>query len=245
MPGMVFSQRTRSSPRAFSLNWRFCFSISRPYWSIKRQHTLTDSRGPGPAASPASATAVPPGRTHRSPARALPADAAPRVPDSSIGSSAVPAWPAAAPVAAAPALLGPPSTTRAADRSATDAPASPSPPGRSSAWPKLWLSLAADAPAPTASPLVPPPRETLARSRRLPPPPAPPVPETAESSGATPPPHCSPLPPAPFSLLLPRPSCNKIFDEDLRQRGSSGASFRACASSTYPTLGGTLRFHYI
>ncbi len=46
-------------------------------------------------------------------------------------------------------------------------------------------------------------------------------------------------PPAQFCLLLPSPSCNKISGEDLRQRGSSRASFRACASSTYSTLGGT------
>src|ERR1700692_150209 len=40
-------------------------------------------------------------------------------------------------------------------------------------------------------------------------------------------------------LLPPAPSCNKISGEDLRLRGSSRASFRACASSTYSTLGGT------
>src|SRR5881398_1679931 len=42
------------------------------------------------------------------------------------------------------------------------------------------------------------------------------------------------------SLLFLTPSCNRISGEDLRQRGSSCASFRACASSTYSTLGGTL-----
>src|SRR5678810_1195631 len=46
-------------------------------------------------------------------------------------------------------------------------------------------------------------------------------------------------PPAESCLLLPTPSCNKISGEDLRQRGSARASFRACASSTYSTLGGT------
>src|ERR1019366_8973091 len=49
----------------------------------------------------------------------------------------------------------------------------------------------------------------------------------------------SPVPPVQSCLLLPAPSCNRISGEDLRQRGSSRASFRACASSTYSTLGGT------
>ena len=53
-------------------------------------------------------------------------------------------------------------------------------------------------------------------------------------------PFCSsPAPPARSCLLHPAPSCNKISDEDLLLRGSSRASFRACASSTYSTLGGT------
>src|SRR6476660_7066928 len=42
-----------------------------------------------------------------------------------------------------------------------------------------------------------------------------------------------------------RQSCNKISGEDLRQRGSSRASFRACASSTYSILGGTLFLVFI
>src|SRR5208282_4736709 len=63
--------------------------------------------------------------------------------------------------------------------------------------------------------------------------------ETAGNICARPPAHWSPVPPAASCLLLPTPSCNKISGEDLRQRGSSRASFRACASSTYSTLGGT------
>ncbi len=63
--------------------------------------------------------------------------------------------------------------------------------------------------------------------------------EIAENTCAAPASRCSPFPPAKSSLLLLTPSCNKISGEDLRQRGSSRASFRACPSSTYPTLGGT------
>src|SRR5206468_8593232 len=98
---------------------------------------------------------------------------------------------------------------------------------------------AADGPTPAALPLVPPLREMPARSRKPPPPPPPPARETAENTVARPASHCSPAPPVGSCLLLPPPSCNRISGEDLRQRGSSRASFRACASSTYSTLGGT------
>ena len=116
---------------------------------------------------------------------------------------------------------------------------SPNLPGRSSAW--HWQSPlpAADVPTPAALPLVPPLREMPARSRKPPPPPPPPARETAENTVARPASHCSPAPPVGSCLLLPPPSCNRISGEDLRQRGSSRASFRACASSTYSTLGGT------
>src|SRR3984957_6321563 len=91
--------------------------------------------------------------------------------------------------------------------------------------------------APAASPPVPPPRDAPAKSHR--PPPPPPARETARNTCAMPASRRSPGPPVRFSLLLPAPSCNKISGEDLRQRGSSRASFRTCASSTYSTLGGT------
>src|SRR2546430_2705932 len=112
-------------------------------------------------------------------------------------------------------------------------------PVRSSVWPRQSPSPAADAPAPTASPPALPPRETPARSRTPPPPPPLPAPETAENTAAKPASRSSPAPPVKSSLLLPAPSCNKISGEDLLQRGSSRASFRACASSTYSTLGVT------
>ena len=69
--------------------------------------------------------------------------------------------------------------------------------------------------------------------------PARPAHETAENTAAVPASRWSPVPPVQSCLLLPAPSCNRISGEDLRQRGSSRASFRACASSTYSTLGGT------
>src|SRR6266480_4238363 len=81
--------------------------------------------------------------------------------------------------------------------------------------------------------------ERPARSRTPPPPPAPPFPGIAENTCAAPVSRSSPDPPAQSCLLLPSRLCNKISGEDLRQRGSSRASFRACASSTYSTLGGT------
>src|ERR1019366_7050808 len=194
---------------------------------------------PSPAASAQPATAVPACRTNPSPANAAPADAAPHAPGSSAASDAAPASPATAPAAAAPASPGPPSTTPATSRSAANAPASPNPPGRSSASPRQSPSPAADAPAPTARLPVPPLRETPARSRTPPPPPARPAHETAENTAAVPASRWSPVPPVQSCLLLPAPSCNRISGEDLRQRGSSRASFRACASSTYSTLGGT------
>src|SRR5208282_4470897 len=159
--------------------------------------------------------------------------------DSSTASAAAPASSANAPAAAAPASPGPPSTPRATNRNATDAPAFESPPDRSSTSPKRSPSPAADAPAPTVSPPARPPRETPARSRTPPPPLGLPGRETAGNICARPPAHWSPVPLAASCLLLPTPSCNKISGEDLRQRGSSRASFRACASSTYSTLGGT------
>src|SRR5208282_57718 len=100
-------------------------------------------------------------------------------------------------------------------------------------------SPVADAPAPIASPPAPPPRETPARTRTPPPPPAPLGRGTAKNICAAPAFRCSPAPPVRFCLLLPAPSCNRISGEDLRQRGSSRASFRACASRTYSSLGGT------
>src|SRR6478752_10004790 len=84
-----------------------------------------------------------------------------------------------------------------------------------------------------------------ARSRMPPLPPVLPSPETAENTAAAPASRWSLPPPAESCLLLPTPSCNKISGEDLRQRGSSRASFRACASSTYSTLGGTLFLVFI
>src|SRR5271156_4425090 len=76
-------------------------------------------------------------------------------------------------------------------------------------------------------------------------PPALPARETADNIAAAPASRSSPAPPVKSSLLLPKPSCNKISGEDLRLRGSSRASFRACASSTYSTLGGTPFFVFI
>src|ERR1019366_6231374 len=141
------------------------------------------------------------------------------------------------PANAAPADAAPhaPGSSAASDA----APASPNLPGRSSASPRQSPSPAADAPAPTARLPVPPLRETPARSRTPPPPPARPAHETAENTAAVPASRWSPVPPVQSCLLLPAPSCNRISGEDLRQRGSSRASFRACASSTYSTLGGT------
>src|SRR5258708_18106 len=138
-----------------------------------------------------------------------------------------------------------PSTTPAISRSAAGAPGSPNPPGRSSTSPTQSPSPAADAPAPAASPPAPPPRETPARSPPLLPPPAPLFHETAENTCAVPASRSSLAHSGRFCLLLPAPSCNRISGEDLRQRGSSRASFRACASSTYSTLGGTPVFVFI
>src|SRR5271169_720711 len=202
--------------------------------------TRSPTPAPAPATSLPPATAVPVCRINPSPA-----DAAPHAPGSSAASDAAPASPATAPAAAAPASPGPPSTTPATNRNAANAPASPNPPDRSSTSPTRSLSPVADAPAPIAPPPAPPLRETPARSRTPPPPPALASPETAENTCPAPPSRWSPAPPAKSCLLLPAPSCNKISGEDLLQRGSSRASFRACASSTYSTLGGTLFLVFI
>src|SRR5207247_3538217 len=115
-------------------------------------------------------------------------------------------------------------------------------PGRSSTWPKQSPLLAADAPAPGASLPVPPLRETPARNRRPRPLPPPLGRETAESSASVLTARCLRPPIAITSLLFLTPSCNRISGEDLRQRGSSCASFRACASSTDSPLGRPLFF---
>src|SRR5207247_10234040 len=120
------------------------------------------------------------------------------------------------------------------------APPSPHLPVHHSTWPEQSPLLPADAPAPGSSLPVPPLRETPARNRRPRPLPPPLGRETAESSASVLTARCLRPPIAITSLLFLTPSCNRISGEDLRQRGSSCASFRACASSTYSTLGGTL-----
>src|ERR1019366_970696 len=121
------------------------------------------------------------------------------------------------------------------------------PPGRSSASPRQSPSPAADAPAPTARLPVPPLRETPARSRTPPPPPARPAHETAENTAAVPASRWSPVPPVQSCLLLPAPSCNRISGEDLRQRVDhlvppSGLVLRA---RTLPLEARLFGLHYI
>src|SRR5437764_3703368 len=152
------------------------------------------------------------------------ADEESRAPGSSIVSAAAPVWPASAPAGATRGWLRPPSTPRAINRNAVNAPGWPNRCDHFSASPTRSLSPAADgpdAPGRAHKPLC----ETPAKNCR-PRPPLAPVRETARSSCARLGPDSGPARLLAIAPLNLPPSCNKISGEDLLLRGSFRASFR-------------------